>query len=54
MIDPFAVTALLVACALTIAALVLAKRASDRTRQQQAVEPTTEKMEGRHVNGGWH
>lgn len=54
MIDPIAVTALLVACALAVAALMLARRSSDRTRRQPSLEQTTKDAPGRHVNGGWH
>jgi hypothetical protein len=52
MIDPIVAVGLVVAFLLTLAALLLSRRDSERSRASK-VERTEEPRQ-RYVNGGWH
>ncbi|MDQ1746035.1 MAG: hypothetical protein QOD07_298 [Frankiaceae bacterium] len=52
MIDPFVATTALLAFALTVAAVMLARSSAEP--QQRATQQPAETTKRRHVNGGWH
>lgn len=53
MIDPIVTVTLVVAFVLTVAAVLLTRRATERPRDD-AAEHSGEKTEQRYLNGGWH
>lgn len=52
MIDPIVALSLAVAFAITVAAILLTRRASEQARDDEVER--AEQTERRYVNGGWH
>jgi hypothetical protein len=56
MINPIVAVSVVIACALTAVALILARRASDRAAERsldEVVVPQQQDPAERYVNGGW-